>query len=113
MEGGRGTDHVSASHGGGATVGCDTSLRRPRSPSPPPFPPRLRVPRDRSSRHGRSRSRQRQGEPRRCQQRRDQWARAFAVNKHNNCPARFDPFPLIWSLIPHSPVPCSSDLGSI
>jgi hypothetical protein len=47
---------------------CDATLRRARSLSPPPFPPRLRVPRDRSSRHGRPRSRQRQGEPRRRQQ---------------------------------------------
>jgi hypothetical protein len=35
------------------------------------------------------------------------------ADEHNNYPARFDPFPLVWSLIPCSPVPCGSDLRSV
>jgi hypothetical protein len=40
-------------------------------------------------------------------------ANSAEVDEHNNCPARFGSFPLVWSLIPCSLVPCGSDLGSV
>jgi hypothetical protein len=105
MEGDGGTGDASASHGGtsachggSATLGYDMSLRRLRSPSPPPpFPPRLRVPHNRSNRHDRPRSRQCQGEPRRRQERRGRRAQQL--------PCHIQSFPPL--LVPDSSLTCA------